>query len=367
MSGRPVAESRFAALGPWAARLVLAICAALILAPLAAPATPPSPAHRPGVFDDLSLYRTIAERVAAGESYYAAAADEHRRNGYPTAPPQVFRPPTLAWLSAALRTPEAARVALYALLALAVVAVRRALDAAPLSPAAKFAATLLAGCGLLQYALSAAADFHEMWAALLILISMSLRRPDRWGLAVAAGLAACLFREIALPYLAVMAAVAVIERRRGEALAWAGAAAAFLGLYAGHLAMAATQTRAGDSVSPGWLGFGGWPFVIAMAKRNVILSRAPDVIAAATVCLSLVGLFGAPHPWTLRIGAVLAAFGLAFSVVGRPDNDYWGLLFTPLLPLGLIFAPAQTAVLWRRAMGRSGGGATGVEAPQQDP
>jgi len=34
------------------------------------------------------------------------------------------------------------------------------------------------------------------------------------------------------------------------------------------------------------------------------------------------------------------AYLAAFAVVGQPFNEYWGLLYAPLLPLGIAQAPA---------------------------
>jgi hypothetical protein len=36
-------------------------------------------------------------------------------------------------------------------------------------------------------------------------------------------------------------------------------------------------------------------------------------------------------------------------VVGRPDNEYWGELWAPLLPLGLALAPAALGDLAKQA------------------
>ena len=49
---------------------------------------------------DMDLYRAINGRVAAGESYYTAAATEHRVFGMPTAPFVTMRTPVLAWTTA---------------------------------------------------------------------------------------------------------------------------------------------------------------------------------------------------------------------------------------------------------------------------
>ncbi|MEC7533270.1 MAG: hypothetical protein VYB96_00970, partial [Pseudomonadota bacterium] len=49
---------------------------------------------------DMDLYRAINARVAAGESYHAAAAAEHREFAMPTSPFVTVRTPVLAWTSA---------------------------------------------------------------------------------------------------------------------------------------------------------------------------------------------------------------------------------------------------------------------------
>ena len=49
---------------------------------------------------EMDLYRAIDARVAAGENYYEAAAEEHREFGIPTSPFVTIRTPVLAWTSA---------------------------------------------------------------------------------------------------------------------------------------------------------------------------------------------------------------------------------------------------------------------------
>ena len=79
---------------------------------------------------------------------------------------------------------------------------------------------------------------HEVWAGLLISLSLALRRPERFGLAVAAGLAAVLIRELAAPYLVVMAVTALAGRHWREAAAWALALLLFAAALAFHAHMA---------------------------------------------------------------------------------------------------------------------------------
>jgi hypothetical protein len=149
-----------------------------------------------------------------------------------------------------------------------------------------------------------------------------------------------------------MAAFAVAERRRGEALAWGAALALLAAALAAHLALAARQHLPGDLVSPGWVRFGGWPFAVLAARRNILLAVLPAPAASLVLLAALLGLAGAGSAWTGRIAAVAGAFLLLFMAVGRPDNYYWGLMVAPLLAMGLPFAPAALVDLTRAALGR---------------
>jgi hypothetical protein len=57
--------------------------------------------------------------------------------------------------------------------------------------------------------------------------------------------------------------------------------------------------------------------------------------------------------WRSSVGAAAALYclgmGLAFCVVGRPNNFYWGAMVAPILLIGLAFAPRALAALVRAA------------------
>ena len=137
-----------------------------------------------------------------------------------------------------------------------------------------------------------AAYQHESWAGLLIALSLMLYRPQRWGASVCLGLAACIFRELALPYLMAMALFALLERRWRELAAWTVSAVLFCVIFAVHISRAAALFRAGDQVSSGWVHFAGLPFALLSVRWNLLLFFAPDAIVAAAVSLSLIGLVG---------------------------------------------------------------------------
>jgi hypothetical protein len=339
----------FAAMPRWAVAAVLLAALCLVGVSTLAPA-PRAASH--GGFDDKSLYRAVTSRVISGEDYYAAASQEHRAHHYPTSPAQVFREPTLIWMMSALRPEPARRGAMLALCVVAVLALDTALVRNSLTggmPALVRLALLFTG--LIACWWRDSPFMHECWAGLLIALSLGLYRPGAWGWSLALAFLACLFRETALPFLGVMLLFALIERRAAEAWAWAIAAAVFCLLFALHLSLASGLSAPGDRVSPGWVVFGGWPFLLEAARRNLLLILSPRPVVAVGFLVGLIGLAGRRDPWASRAALTVAGYSAAFLVVGRADNAYWGILFAPLLPIGFILCPAAFLDMGRVLIG----------------
>ena len=348
-------STTFARYPRWAAWLVLALAAALVLAGAMQPRGWGS-GKPDAAFPDSHLYRNIEARVVHGEGYYAAAAAEHRAHGYPTWPPVVIREPTEAFVLDALGNDMVRWAALLAVTVAALEAARRALARTALSSRQQLWSLALATSGLAAAVTPQVVYLHEVWAAPLIALGVALRRPERWAGSVCAIFAACLFRETALPVLAVMAAFALYERRWREAAGWISAGALFCGLFALHLWLAARQHLPGDVVSPGWVRASGLPFIIATARENALLVLAPPLAITAFLAAALLGFLGCRDGWLARCGVVFALYLALFCVIGRMDNDYWGLLYTPLAPLGVALAPTAIRDLLRRAVGRAASG-----------
>lgn len=331
-------KTRFAGAPRWAAVLLLGVLlllmaygAAVELAPKPATA---SMAGRSG--DDLALYRAIEGRLEHGEPYYPVVAEELRTRGYAVKPFVNFRPPTLALMLAAL-SGAAAPALLWALVVAVFAAWVLRLRQIASGNAALAAAALVLLTGLAAGASGAAVYFHEVWAGLLVMLSLAVWRPGRWAVSVLIGLAALMFRELALIYPAAMLAAALYEGRRREAAAWGGAILVWAAALAGHAALASAQIRP-DDAAHSWAAVGGWPFILSTVRWNAALAFAPGWTAALAAPLALLGLASWSGPTGLR--AALAAGGWigAFLVLGRPDNHYWGLMYAPLLALGLVFA-----------------------------
>jgi hypothetical protein len=348
--------TRFAGLSRGRARaalgLLLLLLAACLLA-LRAPSPPPAsgePANRAEDQADVVLYQTIVEQVRHGGDYYAITAAALRSGDYPLRPFVTFRLPTLAAIQSRLpdRGSEALLYALAAAVALAWWA--RFVPAFGRAPP-RLVALLLLGAGMLVFVQRELIWFHEIWAGLLIALSLALRRPGRWVEAAAFGLAAMLVRETAALYVGVMAAAAWIEGERREALGWAFALAVFAIVVAAHAHAVAQVVRPLDPGSPGWAGMLGFGFFVRTMTITTALSLPPLWLAAPLVGMALFGWAAWAEPLAGRALATFAAYAILLGVAGRVDTFYWGLLVAGLLLVGLAFVPDGLRDLLRTAAG----------------
>ena len=343
------ARSRFREIPARAARLVLTLTALLIVYGLLAPAASlrsRNPAADPSK-GDAALYRAVVHRMRSGDSYYVAAAAEHRVRGYPLFPFVTVRPPALAMLTAPLGSDDYA-VRLFRIIALlTAIAITWTIQRRTGSPALTVLGGSLTMAAL--YAASYFAAFHEAWASMLIVLSLALQSRRAWLASVACGLAALLMRELSVAFVLVMFAFAANERRLREAGAWLlslaiGACALFY-----HAAQVAAVRVPADLHSPGWVGLGGWPFVLRSLHEITILIFLPLWCCAVIVPLCIVGIAGCDDPIASRATLYSTGFMLALMIVGRPDNYYWGLMIGPVVLLGLLFSPLALRDLVVRA------------------
>ncbi|MFM7027497.1 MAG: hypothetical protein ACKOXK_02325 [Chakrabartia sp.] len=334
--------SRYAGLSGNMARAVMAALALLMLASLW-PAThiPPEkvlivngkPAERDA---DLRLYEAITRRIAAGESYYVAAADEQRHRSYPLKPFVTVRLPTLAFVSAKI-SPWALHGLVLTLAAAVVLAWRRRLRGELPMPAQEIAAALLLIPGMTLINTGYYLTVHEIWAGLLIALSLALYRPQQWGLAWLAAAAAVAVRELAVPYILLMAAFALYNRQWREFAAWVGLILLLaIGLYA-HMQALAAVLRPGDPASGPWTVMGGPGAALSFIHLTAGLRGVSPLIGYPFILLCLFGWLGWRSETGLRVVLLMAGYGLLFMLTGRDVNFYWGLLLAPLLMPGLAF------------------------------
>ena len=340
---------------PAFARVGLAAYVTLTLACLTvALSRDPAPAYQPpsGSTTDLQLYGRIVGRVRAGEGYYTAAGDLLRTLGYPTRSVFNWRLPTYAWCFSSLPDDLSARVLLSCGVLLGVgltsSQILRESGIVPAGVAGVFLVGSMAWCTGHETYL-----FTELWAGTLILLSLESLRRGRTATGVAFGLAALLFRELALPYVCVCLAVALSRRRWHESIGWVVALAVFAAFLGWHGVRVTTGLTASDEPMPGgWVRFGGLRFVLTTSRTNIFLSEWPLWVTAVYVPLAVIGLVTWRGEHGRRVGLTALSFLSAFCVVGAPFNFYWGLIDGPLLALGVSRAPTVLGGMVRLALCR---------------
>ena len=331
--------------------LTLVSAIAVTLSPLARGNLDLLAPHRDGA-SDVALYRAEVDRIHDGEGYYQAAAAELTARGYPTRSVFNWRTPLPMWLLGqmpALALGKAMFGAMsLALMLLAFEALARE-DSANTKLRSVACVLLLTG-PLLPTILGDVFIMPVLWAGVLIALSACAYGVNRPWLGVACGLAAVFFRELALPYCVVCAALAWWQGRRGELAVWMFGLLAWLAFFGLHC-WQVSQLIAPDARAhrQGWIQFGGAGFVIATIQMNAYLLLLPQWVAAVYVVAALVGFAGWPTPLGTRIGLSACLFIAAFAVVGHDFNLYWGLLIAPLLCFGVVRFPASLGDLWQAA------------------
>ncbi len=336
------APSRFAALPTRPARALLALAVFLLLGCCSALSAPiGSTAGVSGSAadtTDVALYGEIVDGIRHGGNYYHVAAEALRAGNYPLKPFVSFRLPTLAVVEAHLPGWLVACLLGFLVTAVLIAWFGRVAAAVPRVPP-RIAVALTTAGGLIAHAQVSLAVFHEIWAGLLIALSLALLRPGRWVEPVALGLAAMLIRETAALYVVIMASFALVEGQRREAFAWIASLGVFAVVVALHAQAVAEVVRPLDPASPGWAGLLGFGYFVRTMIVSTALTLFPMPLAAPLVGLALIGWAGWRDAFALRVAAVLVAYAALLSVCGRADTFYWGLLVAPMVLPGLVLAP----------------------------
>lgn len=307
--------------------------------------------------DDLALYDRVIARIRGGENYYDFIVAEHRLSHYPVKPGLAVRLPTLAYLDAWLGLPGQFAAAIVLLIAVLLAWWRRLGE----EPGALRRRVLAIALLALGASLGLNRDFfvlHELWAGMLLALSFGLHRPGsegsggKWGWSLAVAAVALAIRELSLPFVLLMAAMAFWRGNQREGLAWSALAGVFFAVLAVHLHVIAGQALPSDPMSPSWLelrGLSGWVSNVALSSN---VRSLPHWLAGPLVMLMVFG-------WTSwRSGAgsfatlLYLGYGLAFMIAGRGDNYYWGFMVAPAMFIGLAFVPTGLTSLCRAASSR---------------
>jgi hypothetical protein len=312
-------------------------------------ARPAEAAADPVYQNDILFYRRMVGRVRGGMTYHDAANIELREHGFKPNSLFNWRLPTYAWVLSALPGPAWGQWVLAGLTALALILIygaeRRESGAVP------SAVTVLLSLGVFLWWGSADAVFwQEVWAAVLIGLSLGALGLGQTALGVSAAVFALCWRELALPYCLIAAALAGWHGRRRELAYWAAGLALFAGLMTFH-AREVFRRLAPDARPPlgvsEWVEFGGITFNLMATRTNLALATAPGWVLALYLGLATFGLAGWRGERGALLGMASVAYLGAFSVFGKPYNFYWGWVSAPFLPFGLVRAPAAIRDLSR--------------------
>lgn len=294
---------------------------------------------------DVELYQAIVQQVRQGENYYRAAGRELHARQYATIPAFNWRLPTLAVFLSVLRSDQIAGNILFTVGFASVVLWCFYLTSTKHEVICLLAVPLLSVT--LPLGAGSTFTFHELWAGQLISLSLALRLLGFVAPSVIVGAAALSIRELALPFVLLMAAVAWHERKIREAWAW-GIVAGLFGLaWSVHLHVARSLTPP-DALTNSWLATGGWSQVLQTTRMNFALTDLPLPLRAGVVSLTLAGVWVWRSCGSERVALVVTAYLAAFAVVGRPDNIYWGFMIAPILLLGIVGWAAALHSAFRR-------------------
>lgn len=360
---------RFAGWDRWPARILLLVVAALLVLAVIAPLSASldgKPSELPSLIgdgapngqteserdEDLAFYDRVIERIGHGENYYDFIVEEQRARDYPVRPGLAVRLPTLAWIHASLGEPAMIALAI-ALLFACLWAWWKRLGEEPGGARFRLLGTALMAMGGSLGLNRSFFVLHELWAGMLIALAFGLHRPGRWGAALFVAALALALRELVLPFVLLMAAMAAWRKDWREATAWIMLVAVFAAIMAWHLSLIAGQEVPSDPVGPDWLvlrGLSGWLGNIVLSSNLRLL---PHELASPVVILMALGWAG----WKSSAGTtgtfLYLGYGLAFMLAGRANNFYWGAVVAPAMFIGLAFLPMALPSLVRAARGNA--------------
>ena len=291
---------------------------------------------------DMDIYRNANTRVAAGEDYYRAIAEEHRDFGMPTTPFVTVRTPVLAWTSA-IWGADGWRTIAGALWVANILAWFAALRSR--GRGTQVAGALLAGFFGMVGFIDEIAFSHEILAGMMLSVALAISTQRLWFVGILLALAATALRELALPFLLAWGAVSILSGQRRKVIAIVCTIVLIaIGLWL-H-ANAVTHVRLpGDLVSLGWSGLFGPALPLYGIHVTTLLQTLPVWIAGPLGVLPLLGWLAAGG----RLGALaslwFAGFLAAVAIFARQENFYWMGLFIPAYGVGLALIPKALADL----------------------
>ncbi|MBP9013734.1 MAG: hypothetical protein KBG22_09005 [Smithella sp.] len=344
-----LSDSHSFTLTPFRAVLIIVLLIASILYGLAVCRSHPYIEGKKPKDADLKCYQNIVERIHAGESYYSAAGDELRRFGFTTASVFNWRLPALAWLLGQFPSLKTGQIIAFMLAITTLMLWLMVFHQNQYAVWQVFLGGLILSGPVIYSLLPGPFLAHEFWAGTLIALSLALHALGWRYASVIVGLTALFLRELSLPFVFVMMILALLENQRREALLWFAGILIFGVELLMHWSIVSKLITENDKVlQGGWIVFGGWPFVLDTAQMHPFFLLLPPWVVAIILPLSLLGLACWGGTSGLRIACTVGIYVLAFMIVGRSFNIYWGLMYAFVMPLGLLHVPQVLGKLWKQ-------------------
>ena len=314
------------------------------------PKPPPEPAPETpsSTSTDLDLYEQIIHRMHRGETYYAVTGEELPQRGYPSSSVFNWRLPTYAWFFAPMPWMRMGQAILIVLTGWTLyLSVRYCAAATGKAPAVAAFVWLI---GAFTWCVDGKSFLtQEVWAGVLIQLSIVSLAQGNFTRGVLAGVTALLIRELVLPYVLLCLVMALWQRRWWESLGWVIGLMLYAGFTMFHVSQVKMHMALEEVNSPSeWLCWGGLGFVLETVRMNQLLILSHMSIRAVYLPFAFLGLIGWRGETGLRLFLTCLGYNTAFLAVGQPFNSYWGILVAPVFAMGAALAPWAIHDLYRQ-------------------
>ena len=289
------------------------------------------------LFGEAAMRRGLIEGVRAGGDYYSVAESVFRVDPAAIQTWGDVPLPALASLLGAL-SPLMAFVLQAALVLMVFAAWFIRLRKVFARIAAMAAIGVLLAGGLVVAIDPLLGSLNSLWAGLLVALSLGVWRNGRWVEAAAIALMACAFSVAALFYVAVMGVFALVEGERREGIGWAAVAGIAIALFVAHGGAVADLAGATQPVALELHG-GGYALFLQSIAQTTVLQLLPLPLSAILIALALVGWASWADASGLRVLATITGYALTIAVFADPTGVDMALLVSPILLVGLAFAP----------------------------
>lgn len=293
----------------------------------------------------MDLHLATIARVAKGDDYYVAVGEELRNRQYPTRSVFNWRTPALYRVLAL--SPFICRLALGALALVVLFATVKLLSPRPVP-------VVIVGSLLQSGALGMAADntawmFHEVWASMFIALSALAYASRLWRAGAILAVLALFLRELAAPYVALCAVLALRGRRKQEVQVLAVGGVLYVLYYALHVSRVLAHQRPDDIAhAASWIHWGGVQFILATLRTSTLLNDMPITVLACALTLLAAGTLH--DGLSVHLRGTAAVYMLLFAVVGQPFNWYWGWVPGLVLPIVMAHGLLVFQQLWSAAL-----------------